>query len=77
MRNIHLLSSIALLGALAFTAPAAADIPAIIPLQGYLLDSTGKPVDGDHRLTFFLYDAATDGEVLIKDNNNSVEVGDG
>ena len=77
MRKLHLVSSIALLGALALTAPAAADVPAIVPLQGYLLDSTGKAVDGDHRLTFFLYDAATDGDVLFTDNYNSVEVSDG
>jgi microcystin-dependent protein len=77
MRNLHVLSTIVVVALLTVAQPAAADVPAIIPLQGYLLDSSGKPVDGDHRLTFFLYDAATDGDVLYTDNYNSVEVEDG
>jgi microcystin-dependent protein len=70
-----------LLGVLAvwsgMAARAAADAPAIIPLQGFLQDASGEPVDGVHRLTFSLYDAASDGRALYTDDWLSVDVDNG
>jgi microcystin-dependent protein len=77
MRHICSILSTALILAVLGASHAAAEAPAIIPLQGYLLDSEGKPVDGAHRLTFFLYDAATDGDSVYTDNYNSVDVDKG
>jgi hypothetical protein len=54
--------------------PARADAPAIIPVQGFLSDADGVPIDGDHRVIFFLYDAATNGEILHTDAFNNLEV---
>ncbi len=49
---------------LLFAAPAMADAPAILPLQGTLADSTGTPVDGDTVIVFALYTADIGGAEL-------------
>jgi hypothetical protein len=51
-----------------------ADAPAVIPLQGFLADRDGEPVEGPHRLTFILYDAESDGAALYTDDRRSVEI---
>lgn len=69
----------AVLFALSLTPAAAAraDAPPLIPVQGYLTDSAGEAVDGLHRLTFLLYDAMTDGELLFTDDLSSVDIEQG
>ena len=56
---------------------ARADAPPIIPVQGFLTDESGVPEDGPHRLTFFLYDDATGGELLYTDDLSSVDIDSG
>ena len=51
-------------GAWAFTAVAAAQAPARVPLQGYLTNTAGMPVDGDVDITLALYDVATGGTAV-------------
>lgn len=34
---------------------ARADVPALLPIQGYLTEKAGKPLDGTHDITFRLY----------------------
>ena len=62
---------------LVHAASARADAPPLIPVQGYLTDSDGAAVDGPHRLTFLLYDAMTDGELLFTDDWSSVDLEQG
>ncbi len=52
--------SILLLGALV-SAPALAGVPTELSHQGRLFDSTGIPLDGDHDVSFRLYDTETGG----------------
>ncbi len=59
---------------LAAVPQARADAPAIVPVQGFLTDEDGAPVDGKHRVILFLYDAATDGDVLHTDQFNNLEI---
>lgn len=51
--------------------------PGLIPLQGALADAAGEPIDGSHRLTFVLFDAAVDGNALYTDDRASVDVNNG
>lgn len=54
-----------------------AQSPPVLPLQGYLTDTNGVPIDGSHRLTFTLYDAATDGNQLFVDDYTSLTLQEG
>jgi len=58
-------------------AVARADAPPLVPVQGYLTNDDGEPVDGAHRLTFLLYDAMTDGDQLFTDDLSSVDIDQG
>jgi hypothetical protein len=46
----------AMAAALLFSSTAAAQVPAVVPVQGILNAADGTPVDGDTPLTFSLYD---------------------
>jgi hypothetical protein len=39
-------------------------VPRLIPFQAYLTDNNGRPVEGQHNLTFKLYDQAESGNYL-------------
>jgi hypothetical protein len=65
------------LSILAHPTLAAADTPAVIPVQGFLADAVGQPVDGVHRLTFILYDAENGRDPLYTDDWRSVAVDGG
>lgn len=41
-----------------------ADVPAEVPIQAYLSDDNGVPVDGTVTVTFSIYDAASNGAVV-------------
>ncbi len=41
---------------------ALAQAPQLMPLQGYLTDDAGEPVDGDVEMIFAIYDMAEGGE---------------
>lgn len=56
---------------------ARADSLTVVPVQGYLTASDDTPVDGDHRLTFTLFDAEMDGTLLATDDFKSVKVTNG
>ncbi len=49
---------------LALPTAAFAQVPGYFPVQAYLTDTSGVPVDGDVELEFNIYDAATGGTVL-------------
>ncbi|MDH5670665.1 MAG: hypothetical protein OEZ06_00855 [Myxococcales bacterium] len=51
-----------------------ADAPPLIPVQGFLTDTDGVPIDGAHRLTFGLHDAATGGGQLYTEDYASIDV---
>ena len=51
--------------------------PGLVPLQGYLTDLDGVPIDGAQRLTFKLFNAATDGDELYTEDLTSVDVSGG
>ena len=78
MRNLHLRVQLtwAAVIAIAIAAPAAvhAEAPPLIAVQGYLTNPDGVPIDGDHRVIFFLYDAETDGAVLHTDSFNNLGI---
>ena len=79
MRNLHFMLQLTSAAVVAIAAPAAvyADAPPLIAVQGYLTDTDGVPIDGKHRVIFFLYDAETDGAVLHTDSFNNLQVDTG
>jgi hypothetical protein len=65
--------------------PAAAESPSLLPVQGYLSDAAGVPIDGARDLELVVYDAASGGNVVhtetfvahpIVDGNFVVYLGD-
>ena len=54
-----------------------ADVPPLIPVQGYLTDAAGQPIDGKHRLTFWLYDAESGGRSLFSEDYGDLDVDEG
>ncbi len=57
-------------------APAYADAPALLPVQGYLTDADGMPLDGDIVFTFSLYhDASEAVPVFTEEQTISVDSG--
>jgi hypothetical protein len=52
---------------LAVPSAASAEVPGYFPVQAYLTDSSGVPIDGDVDLEFNIYDAATGGAVLFSE----------
>jgi hypothetical protein len=79
MRNSHLIVQLTWAAVLSIAAPAAgyAEAPPLLAVQGYLTNPDGVPIDGDHRVIFFLYDAETDGAVLHTDSFNNLELNRG
>lgn len=58
-----------------FTQAAQADIPHTLAFQGILADSAGKPQPaGDYSITFRLYDALTDGNLMWSETDKVVTV---
>ena len=61
------------IAAAALAAPLAAFAsPGPMTWQGRLLDSTGEPLQGDHEITFRLYDAATNGTAVWSETHTLV-----
>lgn len=55
---------------------ASAEVPAEIPIQAYLTDDTGVPVDGTVTIGFSIYDAATGGtELHFEEHTVDAEAG--
>jgi hypothetical protein len=54
----HLAASIVALLVFAFTSQAVAQAPASLPVQGYLTDTEGTPLEGTADLTFTIYNAS-------------------
>lgn len=77
-RNARLGASLALALTAAVAVEAQADVPAYIPVQGYLSDAGTAPVSADGGLdfTFRLYSAATGG-TLLHEESQTVPVVDG
>jgi hypothetical protein len=51
--------------------------PRKIPFQAYLTDSNGRPVEGQHSLTFKIYDDATQGTLAWTETHPAVPVSKG
>lgn len=49
---------------------AAAQAPPQMPVQGFLTDAAGVPVDGDEAITFRLFDADVDGTMLFEETQS-------
>jgi hypothetical protein len=47
-----------------------AEVPHLINYQGRLTDSSGKPLEGTHNLTFRIYDAETAGNLLWQETQS-------
>ncbi|MCB9735956.1 MAG: hypothetical protein H6745_25490 [Deltaproteobacteria bacterium] len=72
-----LASSLALLALLALAPRPAAAAPGVLPVQGYLTDAAGAPVDGPVDLTFTLVDADADPTDVWTDTLAGVSVSAG
>jgi len=51
--------------------------PRLIPFQAYLTDSNGRPVEGQHSLTFRIYAAPTQGSALWTETHPAIPVTEG
>ena len=51
-------------------APAYAAAPGLLPMQGYLVDANGAPIDGATEIVFALYDADTDATPLFEETQS-------
>jgi hypothetical protein len=79
MKSFHKGWGAALIAALVWSswlAPASADPPPLLPIQGYLTDSASAPLDGVYQIRFRLYDADTAGTSLFEETLD-VTVADG
>lgn len=79
MKSFHKGWGTALIAALVWSswlAPASADPPPLLPIQGYLTDSASAPLDGVYQIRFRLYDADTAGTTLFEETLD-VTVADG
>ncbi len=56
---------------------AAAGVPSGIAYQGYLTDAGGTPLNGEHTLSFHIYDAQLDGTQKWQETHTGVAVNDG
>jgi len=65
MRRLSALFVVAL--ALASSRSASADAPPLVPVQGYLTDSSGSPLHGNFNIRFRLYGAASGGTPLFEE----------
>jgi hypothetical protein len=72
LRNARTLSVLLLLSC--FARPARADVPALLPIQGYLTDKAGAPLDGSKMVAFRLYTAPTGGSPLHEETLQVVAV---
>jgi len=68
--------AIAVASVIAVAAPARAEAPALVPIQGFLTDAAGTPIDGPTEMTFSLYTTAA-GTTPIYRETQSVMVEDG
>lgn len=83
MRRAIVIAAVVGAGAV-LPAMASAQAPALMPVQGYLTDDAGAPIDGSTSMTFSLYDVATSGtalytetqDVLVEDGYFTAYVGD-
>ena len=57
-----------LTAALCASAPAMAQAPALIPVQGFATDDEGAPLDGEIVVDFTLYTSAVDGDALYTES---------
>ncbi len=62
-----LLGTAAAVGCLVSSAAAWAASPAVVPIDGFLTDSSGTPIDGTASIRFRLYDAAVGGSVVFEE----------
>ncbi len=46
-------------------------VPTSLTHQGRLLDGDGRPVEGDHTLSFSLYDASTGGDLVWSESHTA------
>ncbi len=60
---------VAVLVTVALPATAVAEVPGYFPVQAFLTDSEGIPLDGAVDLDFTIYDAETDGEVVFTESH--------
>ena len=74
--SVRLVMLLACAAALAVPAAATAQPPSTYPVQGYLTDADGNPVDGARQLRIRLY-ADADGTALVHEETQSVEVKQG
>jgi len=72
LRLASLPSLFALLLTASTASRATAQAPALIPVQGYLTDRDGVPVDGAHSITLRLYAEETGGSDLYLETHESV-----
>jgi hypothetical protein len=61
---------VAVLATMVGAARASAQVPAMLPVQGFLTDTAGVPVEGSTMLTFALYDAETGGTMLYTEDQS-------
>lgn len=64
MKRIISLTVILTFALLALTLTASAQGPGLMNYQGYLTNPGGDPLSGDYEMTFTIYDAATNGDVV-------------
>lgn len=62
------------LSALALPARVLAQSPALLPVQGYLTDDAGQPIEGTHTITASLFDKSFSGTKLFSETTSGVMV---
>jgi hypothetical protein len=78
MKHVVTLTITLIIAVLALTSLATADVPQMINYQGYLTDENGDPPpNDDYLITFRIYDAPEDGNIVWEEIHPAVHVTDG
>jgi hypothetical protein len=74
---MNTLKFLTLLLVLFFAVAIFSQIPPLMNYQGYLTDNANNPINGNHKLTFTIYDALTGGNTLWMEEHPSVAITEG
>ncbi len=74
MKQTFVAFALTALSTLVSVATVQADAPALIPIQGYLADAAGTPIDGGIKIRFRLYAADSGGTALFDETKAMVNV---
>jgi len=70
-------TGLALISLIVLAQPLAAQIPQLVQYQGKATDKANNPVNGDHNITFRLYDAVTAGSNEWEETHTAVPIENG